>query len=76
MSFSQEVIFKKIPKHLHQFIANQDYELYYNARDQAVWRYVMRQLSHQLKSSAHPIYNKGLWKKQGSLLKKFHPLKK
>ena len=62
MSFSQEVIFKKIPKHLHQFIANQDYELYYNARDQAVWRYVMRQLSHQLKSSAHPIYNKGLEK--------------
>ena len=62
MSFSQEVIFKKIPKHLHQFIANQDYEIYYNARDQAVWRYVMRQLSHQLKSSAHPIYNEGLGK--------------
>ena len=62
MSFSQEVIFKKIPKHLHQFIANQDYDLYYNARDQAVWRYVMRQLSHQLKSSAHPIYNEGLGK--------------
>ena len=62
MSFSQEVIFKKIPKHLHQFIANQDYEIYYNARDQAVWRYIMRQLSHQLKSTAHPIYNKGLEK--------------
>jgi len=62
MRFSQEVIFKKIPKHLHQFIANQDYDLYYNARDQAVWRYVMRQLSHQLKSSAHPIYNEGLGK--------------
>jgi len=62
MSFSQEVIFKKIPKHLHQFIANQDYEIYYNARDQAVWRYVMRQLSHQLKYSAHPIYIEGLEK--------------
>ena len=62
MSFSLEAIFKKIPKHLHQFIATQDYDLYYNAQDQAVWRYVMRQLSHQLKSSAHPIYNKGLEK--------------
>tara|TARA_B100001750_G_scaffold68511_1_gene54611 strand:- start:458 stop:685 length:228 start_codon:yes stop_codon:yes gene_type:complete len=75
MSFSQKEIFKKIPIHLHQFIANQDYDLYYNARDQAVWRYVMRQLSHQIKSSAHPIYIEGL-EKQVSLLKKFHPLKK
>ena len=62
MSFSQKEIFKKIPIHLHQFIANQDYDLYYNARDQAVWRYVMRQLSHQIKSSAHPIYIEGLEK--------------
>tara|TARA_Y100000034_G_scaffold116520_1_gene154934 strand:- start:118 stop:1863 length:1746 start_codon:yes stop_codon:yes gene_type:complete len=62
MSFSKKEIFKKLPKHLHQFIATQDYDLYYNAQDQAVWRYVMRQLSHQLKSSAHPIYNEGLEK--------------
>ena len=62
MSFSQKAIFKKIPIHLHQFIANQDYDLYYNARDQAVWRYVMSQLSHQLKFSAHPNYIEGLEK--------------
>jgi len=62
MSFSQKEIFKKIPIHLHQFIANQDYDLYYNARDQAVWRYVMSQLSHQLKFSAHPNYIEGLEK--------------
>jgi hypothetical protein len=42
MSFSQKEIFKKLPKHLHQFIATQDYDLYYNAQDQAVRRDVMR----------------------------------
>jgi len=62
MSFSKAKIFNKIPKHLHQFISTQDYNSYYNPRDQAVWRYLMRQLSCQLKTSAHPIYIEGLEK--------------
>ena len=69
MGFSQEDILNKIPKHLHQFIMTQDYESCYTHRDQAVWRYTMRQLSSQLKKSAHPIYLEGL-KKTGISIEK------
>jgi len=49
-----------IPVHLRQFIAEQDYSQRYTARDQAVWRYTMRQLVDQLSESAHPVYFEGL----------------
>jgi phenylalanine-4-hydroxylase len=49
-----------IPVHLRQFIAEQDYNQRYTARDQAVWRYTMRQLVAQLSESAHPVYFEGL----------------
>ena len=50
----------RIPEHLQQFIARQDYDTRYTARDQAVWRYAMRQLVAQLRDSAHPVYFDGL----------------
>ncbi len=50
----------KIPEHLQQFIAEQDYHRRYTPRDQAVWRYAMHQLVAQLKDSAHPVYFEGL----------------
>ncbi|MEP5764746.1 MAG: aromatic amino acid hydroxylase [Halieaceae bacterium] len=49
-----------IPAHLHQFIAEQDYDTRYTPRDQAVWRYAMRQLVAQLRDTAHPVYFDGL----------------
>jgi phenylalanine-4-hydroxylase len=49
-----------VPRHLQQFVGEQDYARHYSARDQAVWRYTMRQLTRQLQSSAHPVYFEGL----------------
>ena len=49
-----------IPEHLQQFIAEQDYDTRYSSRDQAVWRYAMRQLVAQLRATAHPVYFEGL----------------
>jgi phenylalanine-4-hydroxylase len=49
-----------IPEHLRQFVAEQDYATRYTSRDQAVWRYAMRQLVAQLRNSAHPVYFEGL----------------
>ncbi len=57
---SQQVIRDQLPEHLRQFVAKQDYSTRYTARDQAVWRYVMRHLSVQLKNRAHPVYFDGL----------------
>jgi len=51
---------KPIPEHLLRFVAEQDYELRYSPRDQAVWRYTMRQLVSQLRDTAHPVYFEGL----------------
>lgn len=62
MGFSQDDILSQIPQYLHQFIMKQDYDSCYTARDQAVWRFTMRQLSNQLKQSAHPEYLEGLRK--------------
>jgi len=53
-------MFDEIPEHLQQFIGQQDYQERYTARDQAVWRYVMRQLLDQLRDTAHPVYFEGL----------------
>ena len=49
----------KLPKHLRQFIVEQNYEKY-TPIDQAVWRYVMRQNYSYLKLVAFYPYIKGL----------------
>jgi phenylalanine-4-hydroxylase len=48
-----------LPKHLRQFIVEQQYENY-TPIDQAVWRYVMRQNYSYLKQVAYYPYIKGL----------------
>jgi phenylalanine-4-hydroxylase len=50
---------KAIPPHLLQFVVEQDYEQY-TAVDQAVWRFVLLQLSTRLSETAHPAYRDGL----------------
>ena len=52
---------KKLPTHLHKFIAQQPYDDY-TAQNQAVWRYVMRLNINALKQIAHKSYIKGLKK--------------
>ncbi|MEJ2881776.1 aromatic amino acid hydroxylase [Pedobacter sp. GR22-6] len=49
----------KLPKHLRQFIVEQNYKKY-TPVDQAVWRYVMRQNYSYLKHVAYYPYIKGL----------------
>jgi phenylalanine-4-hydroxylase len=49
----------KLPRHLRQFIVDQNYEKY-TPIDQAVWRYVMRQNYSYLKHVAYYPYIKGL----------------
>lgn len=49
----------KLPKHLRQFIVDQNY-VKYTPVDQAVWRYVMRQNYSYLKDVAYYPYIKGL----------------
>ena len=51
----------KIPKHLHKYIVEQDYSRY-TPEDQAVWRFIMRQLKNFLGQHAHPAYLDGLKK--------------
>jgi len=48
-----------LPKHLKQFIVDQNYEKY-TSIDHAVWRYVMRQNYSYLKNVAYYPYIKGL----------------
>ena len=50
---------KALPAHLRRYQVEQDYSRY-TPVDQAVWRYVMRQLSDFLSRSAHPCYLDGL----------------
>ncbi len=52
---------REIPSHLLRYTAEQDYSLY-TFEDQAVWRFIMRQLFHYLKDHAHPAYVEGLKK--------------
>ncbi len=49
----------KIPKHLHKYVVEQDYDRY-TSEDQEVWRFVMRQLKSFLGTNAHGAYLKGL----------------
>ncbi len=48
-----------LPAHLRRYIVTQDYERY-TPVDQAVWRYIMRQLASFLVQTAHPCYLDGL----------------
>lgn len=50
---------RPIPDYLEPFIVDQDVERY-TAVDQAVWRFVVLQLSDLLQRSAHPSYARGL----------------
>lgn len=56
---SQQAIIQSLPLHLQPFAATQDYSRY-TPRDQAVWRFLLHQLSCNLSHSAHPVYNEGL----------------
>jgi len=54
-------VLKKLPKHLHSFIIPQPYNTY-TAKDQSVWRYVMRKSIAYLSKKAHNSYLVGLKK--------------
>jgi phenylalanine-4-hydroxylase len=49
----------RLPAHLQRYVVKQDYERY-TPVDQAVWRYIMRQLASFLATAAHPCYLQGL----------------
>lgn len=49
----------KTPPHLLRYVVAQNYARY-TPEDQAVWRYIMRQLKHFLSEHAHPSYLSGL----------------
>ncbi len=49
----------RIPEHLRRYIVEQNYRRY-TAEDQAVWRFIMRQLKNFLKDHAHASYLSGL----------------
>ncbi|MGE4133597.1 MAG: aromatic amino acid hydroxylase [Bdellovibrionales bacterium] len=51
----------KIPTHLRKYIVSQDYARY-TTEDQAVWRFILRQLRDFLSRHAHPVYLEGLKK--------------
>lgn len=51
----------KIPTHLRRYIVAQDYTTY-SSEDQAVWRFIMRQLKSYLSVHAHHSYLDGLTK--------------
>lgn len=50
-----------IPNHLKRYVVEQDYSRY-TPVDQAVWRYILRQLKSFLSEHAHPCYVDGLAK--------------
>ncbi|HEY7775835.1 MAG TPA: aromatic amino acid hydroxylase, partial [Kineobactrum sp.] len=56
---TQEEIVASLPQHLRPFVQVQDYG-FYTARDQAVWRFILRQLTRRLRHTAHPVYLQGL----------------
>ena len=58
---TQQQVIQSLPNHLQPFAAVQDYSQY-SARDQAVWRFLLRQLKHNLSQSAQPTYREGLEK--------------
>ncbi len=58
---SSDSILNKLPKHLHVFIQKQPYDSY-TAKNQAVWRYIMRKSTDYLQNVAHDSYLEGLKK--------------
>lgn len=52
---------QELPLHLQKYIVEQNYEKY-TALDQAVWRYILRQLTSYLQVHAHHSYLTGLKK--------------
>ena len=50
-----------LPPHLRKFVVNQNYSKY-TPIDQAVWRFILRQLKNFLSDSAHESYLEGLEK--------------
>lgn len=56
---TQEELVASLPAHLRPFVQLQDYDQY-TPRDQAVWRFIMRQLTRRLRDTAHPVYLEGL----------------
>ena len=58
---SSDSILNKLPKHLHVFIQKQPYDSY-TAKNQAVWRYIMRKSTDYLQNVAHDSYLEGLHK--------------
>ena len=56
-----EEVIERLPRHLQQFIAPQNYDEY-TPINQAVWRYVMRKNITHLKNVAHKSYLEGLKK--------------
>lgn len=61
LRFENNKVLSRLPKHLLQYIKNQDYNSY-SPIDQAVWRYVMRNNVDYLSKVAHHSYLKGLKK--------------
>ena len=55
----QQTIIESLPAHLKGFVKVQDYAAY-TPRDQAVWRFLLRQLQAHLAGTAHPVYLEGL----------------
>jgi phenylalanine-4-hydroxylase len=61
MDINKYEILKRLPKHLHKYIVDQNYYSY-NAEDHAVWRYMMRISYYYLSQHAHQSYVEGLKK--------------
>jgi phenylalanine-4-hydroxylase len=58
-SVTQAEVLESLPAHLRPFVKRQDHAAY-TPRDHAVWRFVMRHLTRQLRATAHPVYLEGL----------------
>ncbi len=50
---------ESLAPHLRRYVVDQDYEKY-TFEDQAVWRFILRQLRSFLSQAAHPCYLEGL----------------
>lgn len=61
VEFENNEVLNRLPKHLLQYIKDQDYNSY-SPIDQAVWRYVMRKNVDYLSRVAHHSYLEGLEK--------------
>lgn len=58
---TQTDVIDSLPAHLRPFVAVQNYADY-TPRDQAIWRFLLQQLSYSLRDTAHPTYFEGLEK--------------